>query len=604
MVRRNAVAVTITALGTVSTLTAQTLRPPPPVVADEIVVTATLEPEKQKRLPATVEQIGAEELAARATGDALALLRTVAGVAAVQSGSPGKQASLFVRGANSNQTLVIWNGVELNDPAFGGFDWALLSTDGLERIEVVRGPFSAVWGSSAMGGVVQLVTRAAEKPAATLRLESGSNAFRRVQLDARRTFGPVGVNLAGHLRRGDGELPNDLFESEEIVLRSEWSPSEASRIGALVRRVDAEIGLPFDFFGQPSPHRRQPVDSTTWAVPVRWSDQRWQIESTVSQIESEISLVDADDPFAASATAAHRESARSVVRRRLSELGWLAVGGEWERETASSTSAFGPGLERDRQRTRSLFAQSRLAKGQLAAELGARSDEYDRFGSETSLRGGIVWQPHQRVRLRTSYGESFRAPSLGELFFPGFSNPDLLAEQGESLELGVELETERARFELTGFENGFDDLILFDFATFVPRNIGRARSRGVEAGFRASFEALTLRAAGTWLDARDLGSGRPLPRRPEWSGHLLIAYVAERISGSAALRFVGAREDVGDVALPSYSVLDLHLSFSAHRAVEPYLRVENLLDRRYQEVAGFPAPGRSWVGGLRLRVGG
>jgi len=167
-------------LGGWSPLIAQSAPPASqPAFAGRVVVTATLEPEPVDRLAATVDVVDAEEIAAREATSALELLRTLPGVAAAQSGSPGKVASLFVRGAGSAATLVLLDGVPLNDPVLGAFDWSAVESAGLARVEVVRGPYSALWGSGAMGGVVQLLTRRDATPFAALRAEGGSRAARR-----------------------------------------------------------------------------------------------------------------------------------------------------------------------------------------------------------------------------------------------------------------------------------------------------------------------------------------------------------------------------------------------------------------------------------------
>jgi vitamin B12 transporter len=576
--------------------------PPAATVREELLVTATLEPQPEERVPGTVDLLSVDEIERRSTGDALDLLRTVPGLAVVQAGSPGKQASVFTRGAASAATLVLWNGVELNDPAFAGFDWSLLSTDGLARIEVVRGPYSALWGSAAMGGVVQLVTRRGGERGGALRLEAGSHDFARASGDGAARFGGLALDLAGHLRTGEGELPNDGYDGGEIVLRAELEPSAASRVGLLVRRNEAEIGLPFDFFGSPSPAREQRFDSTALGLPASFTGERWSVEGALARVESTLALADPDDPFAAAATDARRDSARAVVRRTVERFGWIAAGGEAERETASTSSAFGPGLDGERAGARALFAQVGASRGRWSAEVGLRRDRHDVFGGATSARGGAAFRVHDRLLVRASLGESFRAPSLGDLYFPGFANPDLEPERGRSLELGAEATFGSVRVGATGFENDFRDLIQFDFATFRPENVGRARARGVEAWIAFRRGGLDLRAGATRLDAEDRATGEPLPRRPEWSGQLVASFARARFAAHAALVGVGERIDVGGVALGGYATVDAGASFAWTPRLEPYLRIENLLDRAYEEATGFPAPGRTFALGLALRA--
>ena len=580
----------------------------PPVVREALVVTASLEPEAPERLPVAVEVIEAEEIERRSTGDALDLLRTVPGLAVVQAGSPGKQASVFTRGAASYQTLVVWNGVELNDPAFGGFDWAHLSTDGVERIEVAKGPYSAVWGSAAMGGVVQLVTARGGSGGShgSGRIEGGTHGSGRASGAGGTTWGALALDLAGHWRTTDGELDNDGYEGGEIDLRAELAPraSESSRVGLLVRANDAEIGLPYDFVGPPAPERHQTFDSTMVALPASWQGGRWSLQGSLAWIESSTELADPNDPFAASTTDAERETLRAVARRSFPELGWLAFGGEVERETATSSSAFGPGLADDEAESDALFAQAGAGRGRWSAELGVRRDDHDAFGGETSVRGGVVVRAHDRLLLRASVGESFRAPSLGDLYFPGFSNPELQPERGQSVEAGVEIsagDEHDVRIALYGFDNRFRDLILFDLMTFAPANIGRAQARGVELSVSGRWRRLDLALGASFLDTEDEATGAPLPRRPDRSGSLVASWRGERLGLHGSFLAVSDREDLGGVPLSGYEVLDLGASFAWTSQFEPYLRVENALDREYEETVGFPAPGRIVTAGVALR---
>ncbi len=577
---------------------------PPATFASTVVVTASLEPQTEERVVATVDVIERREIESRQADLVLDLLRTLPGLAVTQAGSPGKVATLFTRGTSSSQTLVLLDGVVLNDAVLGGFDWSAVATDGVERIEVVRGPFSALWGSNAVGGVVQLVTRAGEKRSASLRLEGGSDEYLRAGLTAAAPVGPVHLDLSGHLRRGDGELDNDLFDSEEGQLRVRFVPSDRWSIGLLARLAEAEIGLPFDFFGTAAPRRRQESASRLLALPIDVRFGSWQVEARLARTDADLELSDPDDSFAASENETRREQARAVVSYDLDAGFWIGGGAEWGRETASTSSAFGPGLDDAHQTTRAAFAQASWSRGALTFDGGVRFDDHSAFGSETSFKGGLVATISAGSRLRASYGESFRAPSLGDLYFPFFGNPELEAERGRSWELGIEGERGPVSAGLTAFENDLEQLIQFDLVRGLPFNIGRARARGVEGRVEGRVAAWRARLDATWLDAEDRDTGAPLPRRPEATVNLLLSWTGERLGAGATLRWVGRREDVGRIELPAHAVVDLAGSWSLREHWSPFARIDNLLDREYEEAAGFPAPGRSWVAGVALRSGG
>jgi vitamin B12 transporter len=154
---------------------------------------------------------------------------------------------------------------------------------------------------------------------------------------------------------------------------------------------------------------------------------------------------------------------------------------------------------------------------------------------------------------------------------------------------------------LAAFRTDFEDLIQFSFATFLPENIGRARTEGIEGSFDVRGRLWRGLAAATWLAATDLATDLPLPRRPEWSASVVLDRVAEHWSAGATARYVGERDDVGAVPLADYAVVDVRASWSAREWLAPYARVENLLDEGYEEAIGFPAPGRGFTVGVALR---
>ncbi len=595
----------------------------PPAYDEAIVVTATLEEEAGDEVPATVTVIDREEIEERQEASVADLLRTVPGVDVARSGSPGKAASVFVRGANSNQTLVLWNGVELNDPYFGGFDWSFLSTEGVERVEVARGPFSALYGSHAIGGVVQVLTGG--PPGARVTVEGGSDDYRRAAASGGFERGAFRFDVAGHARRGEGRLDNDFFDGEEATARAHWTVENAwgpaagtLGVGLVARANHAEIGLPYDFAEAPAPERVQERETGQLAVPVSWVSEsgRWDVDAQVGHTRTDLALRDPGNPFDESETDADRTAGRLVVTRRFalpgtegSDSSWAAVGGDWEREEVTAVTSFGTPLDGRSQSNRSAFGELFLRSGRWIADVGLRHDDHEAFGGETTFKasGSVAIAP--ALRLRGGYGEGFRAPSLGDLYYPGFGNPDLQPETSESYELGADWTPEAAgegrwRLSLVGFATDFEDLIVFDFVSFLPQNVGRARSRGVEAAVGYSRPAVAARVSATWQDAEDLDTGEPLLRRPEQSASAVVTWrpgiaAARDWTFDAAGRYVGARADFGR-DLPSHTVVDLAAAYRWTEHLQPRVRLENALDEEYEEVAGFPAPERTWVIGLAL----
>lgn len=566
----------------------------------EITVTATAESESVAEVPVSVTVVPHSELEDRQAVEALTALETVPGLATTRSGSPGKVASLFTRGTNSNHTLVLWNGVELNDPYLGGFDLSTLSLDGAERLEIARGPFSALYGSSAVGGVVQVVTRRSGRTLSA-RLEAGSRDLLRVGASAGGALGGARVEVAGHVRRGDGEVDNDFWDGDELVASLDAGGDRGWRGGLLARAIRSEIGIPFDYAGVATPERRQHADALSLALPFGWGSERVEVETQVAGTRTDLEVADPGDPFAASRAEAERGQARASVRWQAGP-GWhWTVGGEWERASVDSSSAFGPALRGESERVWAAFAQASYAGGPLRVDAGVRRDEQDAFGGETSFRAAAALAIGASSRLRAAYGESFRAPSLADLYYPGFSNPELRPELGTSYELAFETGGGPWRATVALFRNDLDGLIEFDFSTSRPQNLGRARAQGIEAELAYRNDRFEARWSGTWLDAEDRATGDRLLRRPDESTSLLLYVRPGEWTLGAIGRYVGDRIDFGDVPLSSYATLDLTAARRLGERFEPFARVENVTDERYEEAAGFPAPRRGFVAGCLLR---
>lgn len=576
-----------------------------PTFNDQLLVSASLDAEEKDRTPASVTVVPASEIEARQATTLADAITLVPGLSIVQTGSPGQQSSLFVRGAESEQTLLLWNGIALNDPYFGGANWQFVPTDGAERIEIVRGPFSALYGSGAMGGVVSLLT--GREDGGTARLEGGEDGYLRGSVAAGATLGRLRLDGVGSVRRGGTELANDDFDADDLTLRGLVDLSESVEVGLLVRGNESETGIPF------SGRTATPDQRIAWrerevALPVHaLVGGTWEIEGQLATTRFDNAFRAPSDPFGFT-----RSDTESEGRRGRLVGSWqgprdlrLSFGGDAERLEVTSSSSFGTSLKGAHQRTWAAFAEASAPVGRGQVQVGFRRDDNDVYGEQTSLRAGAV-VPFAGFRLRASYGESFRAPSLGELFFPGSGNPSLRPEEGKSVEIGLEREIGVARVSLVGFENRQNDLIDFDLATFTNVNVARARSRGVEGEVSARRGIGSVRLSATYLDAEDRATGEPLLRRAKRSASLLLGLTPKSWSFALSGRYVGERADVDPVTFgrtenPSYLRFDLSARYAGWSKFEPFARVDNLADREYEEALGFPAPGRTWVGGVAVR---
>jgi vitamin B12 transporter len=579
-----------------------------PRFSDSLVVTPSLDAEPRDDTPATVTVLDAQEIADRQVRDLADLLWSVPGITVAQAGAPGQQTSVFTRGANSNQTLLLWNGIPLNDPFFGDVNWQFVPTEGVERVEVVRGPFSALYGSNAMGGVVQVLTGTRRGLAADL--EGGEHGYARGGLAAGANVGGVQLDLTGHARRSDGTLNNDFFDGEEVVARALWAFQPGSSLGVLARANDARTGVPFSS-GVPTPETRISWQEREIALPVDATGGRWLVDAQLEDTRFDSTFRSPDDPFGAFASNTRSETlaGRAVgsyhLLRQPGQDLEVSLGTEGQGFRVSNQDVFGTNLDHAHQRTWAGFGQASYGGGPVRLDVGVRRDDNDVYGGQTSLRAGGVWRIAGGTRLRASFGQAFRAPTLGELYFPFSGNPNLRPETGTSYEVGLEQDAGPWRFAATGFDNRQRNLIVFDNVSFQDVNVGRARSRGLEGlvAFRRGIVSAQLN--GTRLDAVDQTTGLELLRRPKWSGNLLATARPGPWTFTFTGRYVGERADLDPVTTarrtnPSFVRLDLAASRRALPWLSPYARIENLADRRYAEVLGYPSPRRTLIGGVTV----
>jgi vitamin B12 transporter len=583
-------------------------------VNQQIVVTASSLPETIESTPASVTVITRKDIEQRAARDVADVLREVPGLTLARTGSPGKATSLFTRGAASTQTLVLWNGIEINDPYFSGFDWGRFSTAGVEQIEVVRGPYSALYGSEAMSGVVNVLTAPA-RSGLRAEVQSGARGLRNALLDATYVAGEAQISAAVEHRQDDGFNPNDDFRQNSGNLFAKWSPSKSFSIGLAGRHTSFNLGIPFNTSADatrlvPSLHRRQSGNESLIAVPVIFGGS----ELTLSQNKRRDDFTDPDDPFTTSTrTDSTSRRARWTTRSAATAAGTFIVGAEYERQTVSDVTNLGPNFL-DRKRTdRAFFAEDRygrdLGASRIELSLGIRNDRYTTFGSQTSPRVAAAWIIGSG-KFRAAYGQGFRAPSLGELYYPFFGNANLKAERNRSFEFGYDVAIGKlGLLSVTYFNSHYRDLITFDPTTFVSENLGRVRTDGIELGLQRELTASVYTALSyTFLHrAEDEDTGLRLERRPKHTGSLFLGWRRGNVDANVALLRAGARIDseavfpFGRVTNKGYTTVDVSVQ-ARFSGFTPFVKIENLGNERYQEVFGFASPRRRAIAGLRFAM--
>lgn len=585
---------------------------------DELVVTATRLPSSRATTPLSTSVVTGEELRARGIATVADALRTLPGAAVVQPGAFGGVTSLFLRGGESDYVKVLVDGVPVN-AAGGAFDFANLSTVNVERIEVVRGPGSVLYGSDAVTGVVQIFTRAGGKPRlngsyrrgwaprfdtpeAAADGHYGTGAW---DVDLSSGHGPTHYSVGyGRFDTGGGYAFNGGHLSTTVSGRLSLRPDSATDGSLSLRRTAGVFHFPTDGGGHVL-DRNQFSREEAWMLGLEGGkrlSRTVEARVLVASNDTKSGYDDAPDSpadslgFYASANDAtgYRRSAdvRLNIRPRAATV--LTLGGvierEHERSSSSYRSQFGPGADSAdvRREDRGYYAQIVTEAGPLALTGGARLDDSDRFGRFRTWRAGAALHPFGGTHLRAAAGTAFKEPTFYENFAQGFvrGNPDLAPERSRSWEVGAEqrLFHDHLALQATYFAQRFRDLIQYrgdapdDEPSYV--NLGGARADGLEATAEliAADGRVHLGAGYTYLDTEvtrqgaggdaTFVAGERLVRRPPHSAFLTGSW-ARPAGGalSATVTRVGERDDIDysdpsqypspRVTLPAYTRVDL-----------------------------------------------
>jgi vitamin B12 transporter len=602
---------------------------------DDITVTATRSDQPLGEVGQAVTLIDRALILERQTVGVSDLLVQTPGVTATRNGGRGGFTGVRIRGAEAEQTLVLIDGVRINDPSSpgGGFDFANLLADNIERIEVLRGPNSVPWGSQAIGGVVNVITaRPSFVPSLSARAEGGSFDTAQLVANAAGTLGRIAASLGGGYFRTDGVssasagTERDGYERYAANGRVEvtLSPNLLIDLRGYLSRGRVELdGFPAPAFTFADTAEFQKTRELIGYAGVRatFLDGRFLNRAAFT-------LTDVDrDNFDPAFGTGPSFRARGRVERfeyqgDLAATDWLrfVFGAETER------SRFSDGFATFRTGIDSAFGQAIVKPLQaLTLTAGVRHDDHRDFGGNTVFGANAALSLGSTI-VRASYAEGFKAPTLFQLR-SDFGNPDLQPESARSFDLGVEqkLVGDTLVASLTWFQRRTRNQIDFTpcrpdlaicaggarpFGTYD--NIARARTRGVEATLDLRpAEWLSVGAAYTYVDAENRTPGHAefglaLLRRPLSSLALNAdARTGSGLSVGGTLRMLSDsidRDAFGSrVRLEGYALADLRAAYAVTERVELYGRVENLFDEEHETVLGYGTPGRAAYAGVRVR---
>ena len=601
-----------------------------------IVVTATRVPLDREAIPTPVTVLTGDELRSRGVGSVAEALATVPGAAVVRSGGTGAQTSLFLRGGESDYVLVLVDGVPVNEPG-GAFDFADLSTDQVERIEVVRGPVSVLYGSDAVSGVVQIFTRRGSGPPAVTATVTGGTGeesheggrYGTYDVDATVSgeSADVSYSVGGALEHSGGQYPlNNARTLTTGSVRLGWTPAAGAEITLTSRLSDGRSHFPTDGAGNLVDENAY-LDRRLWTTSLEGG---WNLSERIDArlrlglvTRDQASIDEPDGPSDTEGTFA--STLRSDGVRRLADASinarilrsTITAGIAWESadgETAyTSESSFGPydaAASFDRSTTGTYLQLLSEPVDGVHVTAGGRLDDSETYGTFATYRVGAALRVLPGVRVRGALGRGFREPTFAESFGSGFGdlgNPALDPERSRSWEVGIESELGMggpgqsaavsaavgATVAATWFDQRFDDLIQYTFSSPTDGgpnyfNVGAARARGLELEGQLRRGGWSATASYAWLDTEVLdpglatdatfAEGQRLLRRPEHSGSVAARRAWDDGAVGVTVNVVGEREDV-----------DFGAAFPYPRVVLPAYATVDVAGEHALSFGGAPA---------------
>jgi vitamin B12 transporter len=590
----------------------------PPAVSESqlrpVVVTASRNPQQlTDTLPHTTV-LSRQDIERSQAQDLPSLLQREAGVQITQSGGRGTASSLFLRGSASLQVLVLLDGVPLTkQDASGAVSIEHLALDQLERIEIVRGNVSAIYGTGAVGGVVQLFSKSgAGRPSGQVLAEAGSRDSYKLQLSAQGSFGPQG---ATRLAVGVSEQRTDGFSAINTLQQPSANPdkdgyrnrsasfslaqelAKGHTIGLRLNQADGRYAFDNSFGAPADVHTgRTRVQGVT-----AFTDNR-----ITADWRSQLSASQSTDKAQAKDNGAFGYDSRYDSQNRIFSWNntlalskdWLLTAGlEQQRQSIDADDGFG-GLYARKRQVNALLTGLQGQMGAHSVQLNLRSDKVQGLGRETTGYLGYGYAFNPQWKLLASTSTAFNLAPLGYLYAPFFGNDQLKPEKARSAEIGLQWSQGGSVLRATAFQTASRNLFEYDFNTNRFENIARTKNAGLEISFSGQVGAAQVRASLTAQDPKDRSTQQTLNRR----ARTLAAFSWDQPVGAwqlgADLRYSDSRRD-GSELLRSYFVMDWRARYAITPELSAFGRIENVADKRYQTVYGYNQSGRGAFVGLQ-----
>ena len=586
-----------------------------------MVVTATRVAQPASSVLAPVNVISRDEIDRLQAQTVTDVVKTLPGVEVVSNGGRGQLSSLRVRGGTSSQTLVLVDGVRSASLTAGMTELNNLPLNQVERIEYIRGPRASIYGSDAIGGVINIITRPEQGTNQhKFNLGAGSNQQRQAAFSSASQVGEAGqLKVAGGFDDESGynvqPLPgindgdrhghrgyNAMLDYQQ-ALDSRWDLFGTAR---WFRNIAQYQGIGFNNVTYQTEYFRAETwtENQSYQLGSRYHDDRY-----LSELRGAFSKQDAYDypdnngrDQAVNRTYTRQYSMNWVNSFKVNEFWTLGGGADWQRDMlddrSRSSGATYPADAKERDNT-GLYALAQFDNQTWQAELSGRSDDNEQFGRHNTWQTGAGWRFAEDYRLSARYGTGFRAPTFNDLYYPGSGNSKLKPEESKSSELMLDGQTAGVEWRATGYRNDFEQMIQWapnSQGMWTPQNVGKARIEGVE--LEAEFDTgwLSHRVSAEYKDPKDKVTDKQLQRVSRKGAKWITQAQWQQFDGSLSWIYQGER--YGNVAntneLGGYSLWNLAVGYKVTPALKVSGKINNLLDKEYQTAVGYPADERAY----------
>lgn len=579
-----------------------------PKQLERVIVTATRTAKTANDVISSVKVITREDIVKSQAQSVPDLLKGLAGVHVTQNGGRGTVSSMFLRGTNSDHLIVLVDGVKIGSATSGTAAFQNLPIEQIERIEIVRGPRSSLYGSEALGGVIQIFTK---KGGGKTSLHShltvgshgtyevstgvsggGKNVFYNISLEGEKTQGFDSCQAAAATQFGGcfaDEPDKDGYENIAGSARLGYRFDSGSEIAFFALQADSESEFDGSF--------QDSSDNQQRALGVNYK----QIINQALDFQLQYARTNDDsDNFKnqnyVSTFNTRRDHVSIQNNLSLFDRDLFSFGADYQHDQVTSSDQY----SETKRETYGLFAQYLMNLENHDIELSARHDDNDQIKNSFTGSLGYAYRIDEKLRLVMSYGTAFKLPNFNFLYYPNFGVPTLKPEESETAEVGLKGGNEVNSWSLVYFSTKIDDLIAND-SNFTPSNINRASIKGIEAEFQQKLDErwmLTVDLTANEPIDRSVGTnnGNLLARRPKTSGRINLDYQASNWSAGATMIHAGTRyEDAGNTKkLKSYETLDLSAQYQISKTLLVQGRIENVFDANYETAQFYNQPGRGF----------